>query len=471
VSCESSLCKKKKQAMDAGSGAGEQQQTQQQQQKEAENQAQSPLENDENLSKPPSYEEDGRVVKNGGKEGGDSGSEKELVGTEIVGKMCGCFPRAAWFSDSYALDYIGIVLCTLIIIVFNSAVDWLNEQPINMADISIQEPLFEDTVNMAVVGGLVVVPNALAAFFFWFRRRDAFEDMHAYLLAVVTPIVFAYVIWVIIGNTVGEPRPDLLARCAPSCMENITWTCVPDLNLYKGDCDLEEQKCCPIQCGIKDPRYPEVIDCTFVQNGQNISGVEEACIMFWNRYIPVNEAQCNGLRGDSSYNEFSIREGFKSMPSGHTQVVFNSATTWFLYLAGKLQLYGFGVQQRTFAYSYIMASLLFAVATYVGVTRLNDQKHFIFDVVLGALIGIFTSLLAYPLYYQDPRIGGEPLRRPQGITFLDSLCCRANSMQFPWPAANTHLPKEDYPSSSAFAKNSNADGDDENGRLLDLSQV
>lgn len=111
----------------------------------------------------------------------------------------------------------------------------------------------------------------------------------------------------------------------------------------------------------------------------------------------------------------------------------------WLYLIGKLQVYGHGVQQRTYCYGFVAISFMWVLATYVAVTRLNDQKHFIFDVWLGAFIGFATSFLAYFLYFQDPRIGGEPLRRPD-VPVRDILCCKEASLQQPWPRSNTHLP-------------------------------
>ncbi|GBG25135.1 Phospholipid phosphatase 4 [Hondaea fermentalgiana] len=309
-----------------------------------------------------------------------------LPGTAIAYKLCGCLPIPQWWSNTYIVDWAGVVLCAIVLLIANGPIDWLKHFPIDMSEVHIQQPLHSDRVHMITVGVLVVVPCVVVAIFFWFKRRDMFEDLHAFALATVAPVVFAYVVWVIIGNAAGKLRPDFLARCAPTCMENFTWTCAPDPSLYAADaCDLSEQKCCPVQCGRQDPRYPDILECSFLQNGIDLSTstLQSVCNKFWD-------------------------------------------------------------------------------STYVGVTRLNDMKHDMFDIVLGAFIGFITSFIAYPLYFQNPTLGGEPLRRPNHFTIKDVLCCRK---QDPWPAANTHLAASDYPS-SAFAQPQQAVEGQESATLL-----
>lgn len=395
---------------------------------------------------------------------------EDISGNTIAFKLWNFIPIPVWWSNTYVMDWAAIVLCAIILIVLDGPIDWMQEYPINMADIHIQHPLHADTVTMIMVGAIVIIPCVLLAIFFWLKRRDMFEDMHSFALVVIAPIVFAYVVWVIIGNATGELRPDFLARCAPACMENFTWTCAPDPSKYaEGACDLSSQKCCPVQCGMHDDRYPEMLNCSFIQNGEDMSQrtLQNVCSRYWDRPVTEAEADCQGYYGGGSYSQFSIHEGYRAMPSGHTQVLFNCATTWWLYLAGKLQVYGRGVQQRTFCYGYLLISVMFVVATYVAMTRLNDMKHSFLDVFIGAFIGFCTSLLVYPLYYQNPTLGGEPLRRPKNFTIMDVLRCRK---QDPWPAANTHLAHQDY-SSSAFAPPRHEVDRQESTTLLSYSEA
>lgn len=260
-----------------------------------------------------------------------NGVNGDKVGDKSGGKgkgTCLGMQIPAWWSNSYLMDWMGVVIMVAIIIAINGPIDWLKKQPINMADLGISAALHGDRVTMVVVGLLIIIPGGFVALLFWFKRRDEFEDAHALGLAGLTPIVLAYVVWAVIGNATGELRPDFLARCAPTCMQGFTWECAPDLSLYEASCDSD---CCPVQCNRDDPRYEGAeVKCTYFQNGVDKSNltIEQTCNLFW--HIPVTEeiADCNGFQGDSGYDKFSIREGYKSMPSGHTQVIFNAAGTF-----------------------------------------------------------------------------------------------------------------------------------------------
>ena len=66
-------------------------------------------------------------------------------------------------------------------------------------------------------------------------------------------------------------------------------------------------------------------------------------------------------------------EDFKSFPSGHTSVTFQSAA----------------FMQKRYGWKYGIPA--YAVATYTGFSRVYAKKHFIEDVFAGALIGVVSS--------------------------------------------------------------------------------
>ncbi len=363
------------------------------------------------------------------------------VETEEIEKpsCCGnnCLGVCDWWHPSYVLDYVGIVTVCILLLVTN-IVDWGPKAPIFLSDRSIHLPLHEDTVSMVADGLMAVIPACLLGFFFFFVRRDKMEDLHSFFLAVVGAVVLAYLVWAIMGKAVGELRPDFLARCAPACFQNYTWVCAPDSSKYTSDC--ADESCCPVQCNIEDPRYPEILPCPI---GNQAPNLEDVCAPLWDVALTEEQLNCFGNPGTGGYDEFAIKEGYRSLPSGHTLVIFAVATSMWLYSVGKFQLYGRGIQQRMYCYGYLVASFEFVLATYVGVSRLGDNKHHMHDVLLGAIIGILPAFFVYFIYFQNPYVGGEPIRRVRSIRLWDIVLCRTRAMQQPWPAANTHFSDEE----------------------------
>merc|ERR1712232_426720 len=151
---------------------------------------------------------------------------------------------------------------------------------------------------MFEVLALDVFPGVAIIMVYWYKRRDSFEDFHAYGLAIFSSLVLCNLTMSLIKKASGRPRPDFIARCAPACMENMTWICAPDRDLYDATC---ENDCCPVQCGINDKRYPELVECSFIQNGVDFSdavgGVLTTCGHFLNIPLTEEAAECRGYEG------------------------------------------------------------------------------------------------------------------------------------------------------------------------------
>ena len=72
-----------------------------------------------------------------------------------------------------------------------------------------------------------------------------------------------------------------------------------------------------------------------------------------------------------------------SFPSGHTFGAFATATS------------------LSYAYGWKAAAVMFPVATFVGLSRIADDEHWLSDVVAGAFLGFY---LGRATYYEDTHI-------------------------------------------------------------------
>lgn len=79
-------------------------------------------------------------------------------------------------------------------------------------------------------------------------------------------------------------------------------------------------------------------------------------------------------RGSTYYDPFKTGGSF---PSGHTTVAFTVATV-------------FSSLYKTHVFVPILS---YSLATLVGLSRINDNKHFASDVLMGAIIGIIGTKL------------------------------------------------------------------------------
>jgi hypothetical protein len=78
-----------------------------------------------------------------------------------------------------------------------------------------------------------------------------------------------------------------------------------------------------------------------------------------------------------SHRERPNKANFLSFPSGHTYGAFATATS------------------LTYAYGWKVGAVMFPVATFVGLSRISSDDHWLSDVVAGAVLGIYMGRLTY----------------------------------------------------------------------------
>ena len=270
---------------------------------------------------------------------------------------------------------------------------------------------------------MMLIPSLVLYLAVLFKRwkRNGVEDFHAAALGIAVSLLMGNLLVVLCKFHISKPRPDLVMRCAPECMQNFSWACAPDNSRYDAPCF---QACCPVMCDKPDPRYPEVVPCSFDYGNEAQSSLSliQRCSHIWGFPISVAQASCFGDANTTSYSPYSIRDGLNAFPSGHIGNVWGLYVFNWLYLAGKFELYKTGNANRMFVYPlFIMSAGLYA-AFYVGLSRIADYKHDAFDVFFGALFTTIPVLVVYPIYFQSIRDGGNPLRRPVVPLFAVVAC-------------------------------------------------
>ncbi len=100
---------------------------------------------------------------------------------------------------------------------------------------------------------------------------------------------------------------------------------------------------------------------------------KEGIYMFGKSFL-LNTAVTFGLK-ELIKKERPNKENFKSFPSAHTSITFQSAA--FI--------------QKRYGWKYGIPA--YTVAAYTGFSRVHAKKHFVEDVVVGAGIGILSSYL------------------------------------------------------------------------------
>ncbi|UZJ56893.1 hypothetical protein CBS101457_006213 [Exobasidium rhododendri] len=93
-----------------------------------------------------------------------------------------------------------------------------------------------------------------------------------------------------------------------------------------------------------------------------------------------------------------LRDGFRSFPSGHASTAFAGFTFLSLYLAGKMHI--FHPARGHAAYEWIIFFPMIAAAL-IAISRSMDYRHHWSDLLAGALLGTFISLMTYHIYYPN----------------------------------------------------------------------
>ena len=113
---------------------------------------------------------------------------------------------------------------------------------------------------------------------------------------------------------------------------------------------------------------------------------------FLSRCTAIVDGAC--VNPDSPY---TLAEGFKSFPSGHSSAAFAGMILLSLVLMGRTRLW-FAPRHRSFHKLLLCISPL-ALALWVAVSRTLDNRHHFTDVLCGAVIGSASACGVYFLHY------------------------------------------------------------------------
>lgn len=109
------------------------------------------------------------------------------------------------------------------------------------------------------------------------------------------------------------------------------------------------------------------------------------------------------------YRERPDKSETDSFFSGHASLTFSTATFLQLELSDQLELWMPDDEDETLRTSLKIGSavVLYGWAAYVGYSRLYDDKHYLFDVAVGAVVGTAVSEIMYRSHFDQP---DSPLR-------------------------------------------------------------
>ncbi|KAH0542734.1 hypothetical protein FGG08_002873 [Glutinoglossum americanum] len=291
---------------------------------------------------------------------------------------------------SYVFDWVVIIATVVAGGIFSRITP--NKHHFSPVDPSISFPLVHKekvstvTLLLAAVVGPAVVIFSVCLFFIpgpaaesgasklrlW--RRNIWE-LNTGWLGLGLSCAAAFLLTNGSKNMFGKPRPDLLSRCNPD-LANIAKYSVGGF----GD---------KVQEGI----------------------------------VLVSAAICR------SNDKSQLNDGFRSFPSGHSSLSWAGLTYLTLFLSAKFAITTPYLAPRAFSerppvstatfrnqaaapplYLLIIAVIPIGAATYISSTRYSDFRHHGFDILFGALIGLFSALLAFRWYH-------SPIQRGAGYAW------------------------------------------------------
>ncbi len=97
----------------------------------------------------------------------------------------------------------------------------------------------------------------------------------------------------------------------------------------------------------------------------------------------------------SQTDQSLINEGYRSCPSGHSSTAFQGFFYLTIWLCGQLLTFGPGVEY----FRLVIAALPTGAALYIAITRTENYKHHVTDVIAGALLGTLVSWLTYRKFF------------------------------------------------------------------------
>ncbi|KAM5570502.1 lipid phosphate phosphatase 2 [Rosa sericea] len=165
---------------------------------------------------------------------------------------------------------------------------------------------------------------------------------------------------------------------------------------------------------------------------------------FFYRCFPDGQGAYDAYYGDvlCTGDNDTIREGYKSFPSGHSSVSFAGLGFLAWYLAGKIKAF----DRRGHAAKLCIVIFPLLCAALVAVSRVDDYWHHWADVFTGSLIGIVIASVCYlqsfPFPNQENGWAPHVYFRVMAAQLSDASATRLNNL-------NTRRPDVEAPVDSS----------------------
>ncbi|CAJ0633467.1 9639_t:CDS:2 [Entrophospora sp. SA101] len=119
-----------------------------------------------------------------------------------------------------------------------------------------------------------------------------------------------------------------------------------------------------------------------------------------------------------------IRDGFKSLVSGHASTSFAGMGYLSLYLAGKLHVF----DRKGYTYKSFTVVTPLIIAVFICISRTQDYRHHWQDVLAGSALGFVLAIFSYYQYY--PNIHSPVCDKPYSVRIKKELHVRSAEFQF-----------------------------------------
>ncbi|KAH8882236.1 PAP2-domain-containing protein [Thozetella sp. PMI_491] len=270
---------------------------------------------------------------------------------------------ARFWRKSYASDYVGFALLVTAYLLIQFFIEPFHRM-FTLSDLRIAFPHAEhERVPLALdFVYAVFIPLGVLLLYNVVSGASPHKH-HVTILGMVISLILSAVLTDVVKNMVGRPRPDLLARCKPA------------------------------------PGTPTDILVTI-----------DVC---------------------TETHPHTLQDGWRSFPSGHSSFSFAGLGYLSLFFAGQMRIFahssGSGSERSTLgehAEKVVRGDLLRALlclgpllgATMIAISRCQDYRHDVYDVVIGSLLGWTVTYWSYRRHW--PRLSSsrseEPYAGPPG---------------------------------------------------------
>lgn len=93
-----------------------------------------------------------------------------------------------------------------------------------------------------------------------------------------------------------------------------------------------------------------------------------------------------------------LEEGFRSFPSAHTSTAFTTAIVQVLFFVGRTRM----LDCAAWSWKLLLSLVPLLSASAVAFSRITDNRHHVFDVLIGILIGLLAGYLGFIHHFPMP---------------------------------------------------------------------